>query len=52
VQPRGARTLFTIYTYVYLIEKGFWQLIEAKHPDEELFSSAKFTGKTLQIFLT
>ena len=28
-------------TYVYLTEKGFWQLIEAKHPDEELFSSAK-----------
>jgi len=32
---------------------GFWQLIEAKHPDEELFSSAKYTGKTSeQIFLT
>jgi hypothetical protein len=34
-------TLFTIYTYVYITEKGFWQLIEEKHPDEELFSSAK-----------
>jgi len=34
-------TLLTIYTYVYLTEKGFCQLMKSKYPHEELFNSAK-----------
>ncbi len=36
----GRSDVVYYYTYVYLTEKGFWQLMEEKHPYEELFNSA------------